>query len=200
MRIKTKYFDLMLHSNKSPLLEGGKGFINLGEKSTYYYSYSNMSANGFIGKEKVSGIAWHDKQWSNQGFTNDDWIWFSIQMTNNTEIVCFNYKGKKMATISYKNNKQKTYLAEFEPIGTGWTSKKTGLKYNLQWKIKIKNFIIETNPIIKNCEMSFGFINYWEGPLKVKVNGIEAKGFMEYLAKQKPKTSLIKKLWEKYHP
>lgn len=200
MRIKTKYFDLMLRSNKSPLLEGGKGFIDLGEKSTYYYSYSNMSANGFVGKEKVSGIAWHDKQWSNQGFTNDDWIWFSIQMDDNTEIVCFNYKGKKMATISYKNNEQKTYLAEFEPIGTMWTSKKTGLKYDLEWRIKIKDFIIETSPIMKNCEMSFGFINYWEGPLKVKVNGVGAKGFMEYLAKQKPKTSLIKKIWEKYHP
>lgn len=185
IRLKTKFFDLFLEQNKKPLLENGKGYIDLGEKSTYYYSYSNMKAQGYIGKDFVKGIAWHDKQWSKEGFMKDSWLWFSFQLPDNTEIVCFDYKGKKLATISYPDDKQETTIPEFTPLNKKWKSK-TGLYYNLEWKIKIKNFEIYTKPIIKNCEMNFGFINYWEGPLEVKINGKNAKGFMEYLADKKP--------------
>jgi predicted secreted hydrolase len=182
IRLKTRLFDLMLSQKKKPLLEGGSGYLDLGKKSTYYYSYSNMQAEGFIGKEKVLGIAWHDKQWSMQGYMDDPWIWFSLQLARDTEIVCFNYKGKKLATISYPDNRQETLPAEFTPVGTPWKSKSTGLSYNLSWHIRIGEFDIVTGPLIHDCEMNFGFINYWEGPLDVRVNRKKARGFMEYVA------------------
>jgi predicted secreted hydrolase len=182
IRLKTRFFNLMLKQKKKPLLEGGTGYIDLGKKTTYYYSYSNLKAEGFIGKEKVKGTAWHDKQWSRQGFTDDFWIWFSIQLHNDTEIVCFNYKGKKMATISYPNNRQETLPAEFTPIGKPWKSPDTGLSYTLSWNIRIGKYRISTRPLIDDCEMTFGFINYWEGPLAVTVDGRRADGFMEYVA------------------
>lgn len=185
MRIKTKYFDLNLSSIKKPLLEGGKGYINLGEKSTYYYSYTNMNASGYIGKEFVKGKIWHDKQWSEQGFMKDSWLWFSFQLPNNTEIVCFDYKGKKMASVTYPDNSQKHFEAEFIPKKNVWTSKKTKLKYNLEWEIKIDKFRIKTKPILNDCEMNFGTINYWEGPVTADINGIKANGFMEFLAEKK---------------
>ena len=31
--------------------------------------------------------------------------------------------------------------------------------------------VIETKPIIKDCEMNHGFISYWEGPVEVKHKG-----------------------------
>ena len=63
-------------------------------------------------------------------------------------------------------------------------SQKTGLTYDLEWNIKVKNFIITTKPLIKDGEMRFGFINYWEGPVDTTINRKKAKGFMEYVAKQ----------------
>ncbi|MFA5176344.1 MAG: lipocalin-like domain-containing protein [Candidatus Nanoarchaeia archaeon] len=186
LRIKTSYFDLQAKSKKVPLLEGGKGFIELGPKSTYYFSYPNLQAEGYIGKEFVKGKIWHDKQWSEQGFMKDAWLWFSIQLPNNTEIVCFDYKGKKMASILYPNNKQIEAPVTFKPLGKKWVSKKTKLKYHLEWEIKINEFVIKTKPLLKECEMNFGFLNYWEGPIEVNVNGVKAQGFMEYLAEGKP--------------
>lgn len=190
IRLKTRFFDLMLKENKKPLLEGGKGFIDLGLKTTYYYSYSNLKAGGFVGDDKVTGKAWHDKQWSEKGYMNDSWLWFSIQAEDNTEIVCFDYKGKKMATISYPDNKQETLPATFTQIGKPWTSKKTGLSYPLSWKIKTGKFTITTKPIMEDCEMNFGPINYWEGPLSVELNGKKAQGFLELVSDKK--TPVIK--------
>lgn len=188
MKIKTDYFDLWASQKKKPMLEGGKGYIDLGEKSTYYYSYSNLNVMGYVDNEKVSGKAWHDRQWSNKGFMKDSWLWFSFQMSDNTEIVCFDYKGKKMASILYPNGKQEESEVSFIPIGKAWKSPGSKIEYNLSWEIKIKNFNITTKPIIKNCEMNFGFLNYWEGPLEVKCNGKKALGFMENLAKDETKT------------
>ncbi|MEK6875744.1 MAG: lipocalin-like domain-containing protein [Nanoarchaeota archaeon] len=185
LRVKNKFLDLNMKSMKKPLLEGGTGFLDLGQKTTYYYTYSNLKTEGFIGSEFVKGKSWHDKQWSTKGFMKDYWLWFSLQMPNNTEIVCFDYKGKKLATISYPNNKQKTVVPEFFPIGKPWKSKKSGNEYVLEWKIKIGEFEIKTKPIIKDCEVNFGTINYWEGPITIHVNGIKSHGFMESLTKQK---------------
>jgi len=171
---------------KKPLYENKTGFINLGGRATYYYTYPNLKVEGFANGEKVSGKAWFDKQWDSKGFMKDFWVWFSIQIDDNTEIICCDYKGKKFATISYPNNKQDSPIPKLIPMGNKWKSKKSGETYNLNWKIKIKNITIETEPIIKSCEMNFGSIHYWEGPIKLKVKigktSHKAQGFMEYVA------------------
>jgi predicted secreted hydrolase len=182
-RVKTGFFDLFLKPKKKPILENKTGFIDLGEKTMYYYSYTNMDANGYVGEEKVKGKAWHDRQWSDFGFTRDFWIWFSIQLPDNTEIVCFDYQGKRFATASYPNGKQKEFTPKFKAIGKAWKSKRTGMKYNLEWEIQIGKWKIRTKPFINECEMNFGIINYWEGPVSCRVNGKKARGFMEYVAK-----------------
>ena len=140
MRIKTRFFDLIGKEEKKPLLEGGNGYIDLGEKTTYYYTYPRLKISGQMNGEKVKGIAWHDKQWSKQGFMEDYWLWFSLQLPGYKDIVCFDYKGVKMATISYKNNKQETIPVEFISLGKEWKSSTTGITYNLSWKIKIKEY------------------------------------------------------------
>ena len=182
-RIKTGFFDLLLKPKKKTILENKTGFIDFGDKSMYYYSYTNMDAKGYVGAEKVKGKAWHDRQWSNFGFTRDFWTWFSIQLPDNTEIVCFDYKGKRFATVSYPNGKQQNVKPKFKAIGKPWKSPRTGINYNLEWEIQVNKFKIRTKPLINDCEMSFKIINYWEGPIACRVNGKKARGFMEYVAK-----------------
>jgi len=186
--LQNDYYQVSLMESKNPLYENGTGFINLGEKSTYYYSYTNLKLIGKIGSEIVTGKAWYDRQWSRQGATNDSWLWFSLQLPDNTEIVCFDYKGKKLANIIYENGQQETCKVNFKPIGEEWTNPRTKISYNLEWEIKIRNSIIgnltfKTRPFIKDCEVSFGSIHYWEGPVKVSFNGKRALGFMEYVLK-----------------
>jgi len=194
--IKTKNIDLTLTSTKKPLLEGGKGFIDLKPEKTYYYSLTNLQTEGQIKiKNKwidVKGKSWMDHQWADVSYKKDNvkWTWFSIQLRNNMELVCFEYdNGKKktyLASISYPNNTQK-YFSEvkFKSLGRKWKSKKTGTIYPLSWEIKIpeEKIILKAKSLINNQEVNFGTINYFEGPLNIEgqidKKKIRGEGFME---------------------
>jgi predicted secreted hydrolase len=187
LRIKNRFLDLSCTQTKSPLLEGGTGFVDLGKKKTYYYSYTNMKAVGYVGKDRVRGKVWHDRQWFNLNSAGDDaWVWFSIQMADNTELVCANYKGRKYAYLLHPDNRQESCRVKFTPAGKVWKSPVSGLIYELEWEISIKNYTVRTRPIIKECEVNFGVVNYWEGPLEVLVNGKRERGFMECVLPNQP--------------
>ena len=187
--IKTGDFDLNLASVKRPLLEGGTGYVKLDSKSTYYYSLTNLKTEGTIkinGKPiKVKGKSWMDHQWADESYSKDKWTWFSIQLDDKTEIVCFEFDDGKvktyLASISHPNNKQEhTNEVKFTPLGIKWTSPKTKAEYPLSWKIEIqsKNIDLEVKPLIKNQEVLFGIINYWEWSLTLKgtINKKKVKG------------------------
>jgi predicted secreted hydrolase len=177
--IKTEDIELQLDSKKKPLLEGGSGYLRLpNSRSTYYYSLTNLKTEGKIrvGKKwiEVTGKSWMDHQWANVKYEKDKWTWFSIQLNNNTEIVCIEYgnnKIYKLASISYPDNKQKhTRNIQFTPLGKQWKSQKTKAEYPLEWKIEIPEFKVDltAKALVKQQEMLFGTINYWEGPLDIK--------------------------------
>jgi len=193
--LKTKNLDLDLHSNKTPLLEGGHGYVGTPIAGSYYYSFTDLSIKGTIkvkGKEvPVSGRAWMDHQWANTTYRGKDkWTWFSFHLENDTEIMCVEYDTQTgtdiLIDIIDKDGIQKQYKkANINPSGKYWKSKKTKAKYPLSWQIEIKeaNIVINTKAMLKDQEMIFGQINYWEGPMEViaEINGktSKGKGFME---------------------
>ena len=192
--IKTKYFDLDLESKKDPLLEGGHGYVGTPKDGSYYYSLTDLSVKGFInikGKQvEVTGKAWMDHQWANTTYKKDKWTWFSFNLENGTEIMCVEYATGIGADILIntidKNGNQKQYKkANIKPEKSFWKSKKTKAEYPLSWIIEIPEakIRIKTSSLIKDQEMIFGQINYWEGPMKVEanINGkkVKGKGFME---------------------
>jgi len=193
-RIKTDFFDFVLTPKKRPLLLGGKGFLNSNAGQTYYYSLTNLQTEGTIvinGKSiKVKGKSWMDHQWADVPYSKAKWSWFSIQLDNNTEIVCYEFihRNKKnyLASLIDKNGKcEHTSDVILTPLNNVWESKETGAKYTLSWNIKIpsKKIDINVTPLIKTQEIIFGSINYWEGPIKVKGSldrrKVDGKGFME---------------------
>jgi predicted secreted hydrolase len=198
-RVKAESFDLRLKASKPPLLEGGDGFLNLHGRKTYYYSLTNLSASGqiYIGDKSinVSGKAWMDHQWANTPYNKDRWTWLSIQLDNNLEAVVIEYgedKKDSLVDFSLPGGKTEHYRdAEIimSPVGKAWKSKRTGASYELSWRIEIpaKKMIIEVEPLIKEQEMIFGALNYWEGPLKVRatINGrvVKGKGFLELVGR-----------------
>lgn len=192
--LKTKHLDLKLESRKNPLLEGGHGYVGTPEAGSYYYSLTDLKVEGKIiieGKEiEVEGKAWMDHQWANTTYKKDKWTWFSFHLENGTEIMCVEYDtpiGKDILInmIDKEGNQMQYKKAHILPRKKFWKSKKTKAEYPLFWDIKIPEAGIEikTNYIIKDQEMVFGQINYWEGPMNVvaKINGkkLKGKGFME---------------------
>jgi len=194
--IKTENFNLQLVSKKAPLLEGGGGFIKILDKKTYYYSLTSLDTKGEIkiGNEiiKVKGKSWFDHQWADASYSKDKWAWFSLQLENNTEIVCVQYGDEqvhtRLASMMFSEGKTfHTDKVDIINLKDFWVSPDTKTKYPLSWQIKIPeldaDFIVE--PLIKDQEMIFGFINYWEGPLKIsgtfKGKKISGQGFLELL-------------------
>jgi predicted secreted hydrolase len=192
--IKNEDIDLRLASVKRPLLEGGSGFLDFNSKSTYYYSLTNLKTEGRIRINNkwidITGKSWMDHQWADIGYSKNRWDWFSVQLENDTEIVCCMYDDGKVKTyfadISYADSHQEHYKEiEIIPSANHWKSPKSKAVYPLSWTIKIpaKNIELSLATKIDNQEMLFGSINYWEGPLQVdgysdgkKVEGV---GFME---------------------
>lgn len=196
-RIRTKNFDLKLRALKKPFLEGGKGFMDLHGRKTYYYSLTSLAAEGEIFFKnkivKVKGQAWMDHQWADVPYSQDHWTWFSIQLKNKIELVIFEYGREKKdyyAGICYPDGRQEHFTnVKITPQGKSWKSVKTGANYDLSWRLEIpeKKMELFVEPLLKKQEVLFGTINYWEGPLKVdgiiagkKVSG---RGFLELVGR-----------------
>lgn len=132
--IKNESIDLKLVSTKKPLLLGGNGFLDLNSKTTYYYSLTNLRTEGKIKINNkwvcVAGKSWMDHQWANASYSKDKWDWFSVQLDNDTELVCCVYDDGKIKTcfadISYSDNFQEHYkVIEIIPLHKKWESPKT---------------------------------------------------------------------------
>jgi predicted secreted hydrolase len=192
--IKNEDLDLTLTSTKKPLLEGGVGYLDFHPQTTYYYSLTSLKTEGRIKVRgrwiEVAGKSWMDHQWSNAKGHLNKWDWFSVQLDNNIELVCFVFNNGKQKTyfadISYANNKQEHYQnLKITPLKKYWTSPKSKAVYPIAWQIEIpaKKIKLNLTAELDNQEMLSGSINYWEGPLRVagyfgekRVKGV---GFME---------------------
>jgi predicted secreted hydrolase len=86
-------FTFDLAQDKKPLMVGGDGLIDWTEGSTYYYSLTRLQVTGQIeisGETiDVTGIGWMDHQWMDT-IAEKGWRWFSIQLDDQTDIICWN--------------------------------------------------------------------------------------------------------------
>ena len=192
--LTTDLFKLDLTNRKPPLLVGGKGYLTLANTATFYYSLTDLKTSGQIMIDgqvrQVTGQSWMDHQWADAKYAKPRWNWFSIQLDNHCELVCFNFKYRQhstnVASIILPDGSQKHYQAvEITPLAKDWRSPETGAAYPLSWRIKIPEAKIElqTKPLIDASEMIFGSINYWEGGLAVagswQGKKVAGQGFME---------------------
>jgi predicted secreted hydrolase len=193
-RVKSGFFDLNMASTKAPLLEGGRGFLNLDSKQTFYYSLTNLRTEGHVTVDgrriRVRGKSWMDHQWADVSYSKDKWTWFSIQLDNDVEMVCLEYDNRRrkirLASISYADGRT-AHAADLllTALGERWESRRTGATYPLSWRIQVPSRRIDlvVSPRMAAEEMIFGTINYWEGPIKVrgKMNGksVRGRGFLE---------------------
>lgn len=192
--IKTEMLDLTMRSRRTPMLEGGQGFVTVRGRESFYYSLTDLETAGMVrvgGKwVSVTGRSWMDHQWADVAYAKDRWTWFSIQLEDGTDIMCVEYddgkaKDRIVDVLDGRGRTTHATAASFAPGDERWKSKVTKAEYPLQWTITVpeKDMTISTSARIADGEMIFGSINYWEGPIAVSatVKGKKVKGvgFME---------------------
>jgi predicted secreted hydrolase len=192
--VKTEWIDLIMTSKKKPMLEGGRGFITVRDRESFYYSLTDLATTGSVrvGDEwiPVTGRSWMDHQWADVAYTKDKWTWFSMQLDDGTDIMCVEYddgKGKDYLVDILDARGHATHYdhAIFTPGNKIWKSKTTKAEYPLSWTIAVPEYDITLTAaaMAPEQEMIFGAINYWEGPVAITgiIGGKKAKGvgFME---------------------
>jgi len=136
--------DLDIVSNKAPLMVGGDGLIEWTEGSTYYYSLTRLDIDGqieFAGQTvDVEGIGWMDHQWMDEA-DEKGWDWFSIQLENNTDIICWqivnadgSIESRDLTMMFADESIYHTVDLNLEKTAV-WTSTETGEEYATAWRI-----------------------------------------------------------------
>ncbi|XHH08912.1 MAG: lipocalin-like domain-containing protein [Candidatus Bathyarchaeia archaeon] len=185
--------NVTLTANKPPVVHGDGGIVTMGDGGkSYYYSFTDLAVNGtftFDGvTERISGVAWIDRQWGSWDISGfDGWEWFALQLNDNTEIMLYlifdREKESRLCqslTVVFKDG---TFVNiddpdQFELKNLGYWKvnyKKLPLfvqKYFLKsylssgWRLTIPlyDFDLYIFPIVKNQRIGYGT---WEGSCRI---------------------------------
>lgn len=197
-------FEASLKPEKPVVLNGDDGvsFKDAGEASRYF-SYTRMSVEGDLvtdGKpEHFTGSAWMDREFGTWEPTENQkgWDWFSIQLANGTELMCYQLRNSKGETSSYSSgtfidaegNATALKNSDFSitPLRR-WTSPRTGAEYPILWKVSVPAMDIEltVEPVTDDQELDTRgttMIVYWEGACRVAGragnNGVSGRAYVE---------------------
>ncbi len=177
--------DLTLTPQKKMVLHGNQGLSDKSyEKgnSSYYYSFTNLKTEGniSIGDEsfQIEGKSWFDREFSTSALSVNQrgWNWFSLQLEDSTEIMCFelrdNQNKQDFAKGTYISSDGKTEFikaTDFTITPVSYFTSNTGTKYPSKWKFEYKtqNIFLEIETQIPNQELNV-FTKYYEGSVKFK--------------------------------
>ncbi len=175
--------NLKLIPNKKMVLHGNKGLsIKSYEtgNASYYYSFTNLLTIGEIKIDKqvynINGKSWFDREFSTSALSENQqgWDWFSLQLSDSTEIMCFQLRNKANKTDFAKG----TYIlkdgisefikaSDFKLTPINYFTAESRKKYPSKWKFEYKaqNIFLEIETQIANQELNV-FTKYYEGSVK----------------------------------
>ncbi|MEP7213696.1 MAG: lipocalin family protein [Acidobacteriota bacterium] len=192
-------FEATLTPSKKVVLNGSAGvsFKDEGQASRYF-SYTRMQVEGDLVKngetEHFTGTSWMDREFGTWTPTENQrgWDWFSIQLDNECELMCYRLRNDSGGTSPYSSgtyvdrdgNARTLKNDEFsiEPTGE-WKSPNSGAIYPSGWRVTVPDQQIDmtVTPVMEDQELDTRgttMIVYWEGVCGVKavINGSEVAG------------------------
>ncbi len=192
-------FEATLDPTKKVVLNGkdGVSFKDEGQASRYF-SYTRMDVEGDLTTngitEHFTGSAWMDREFGTWTPTENQkgWDWFSIQLENNCELMCYQLCNGAGETSPYSSGSfvdaESGVLPltnddfQIEPTGF-WKSPNSGANYPSGWKINVPKLDIDLviTPVINDQELDTRgttMIFYWEGECTVagKIGEKEIQG------------------------
>ncbi|WP_345773499.1 lipocalin-like domain-containing protein [Shewanella sp. Isolate11] len=189
------HYSLQLDSTAPFQLQGEKGYSiksKDGSVASYYYSQPFIQVSGEItlhGKrQKVSGQAWLDREWSSQ-FLNkhqQGWDWFAIHLDDGSALMLFQLRTSETAGGHFYSARRmfsdgtgvQIPNEEIQLSATKW-QQMDSVTRPIAWQVKIasQQIDIELSALNPNAVMSLS-VNYWEGPISVK-GSHQGVGYME---------------------
>jgi predicted secreted hydrolase len=211
-------FDLNLMPVKPPVFHGKKGYSRKGstpERASCYYSLTRLETTGQVtlsGKTfSVNGLSWMDHEFSTAPLEPGlvGWDWFSLQLSDNTEIMIYLLRqkdGKRSPSssgthISSNGNTRHLSMHDIEVTATDtWNSPNSRAVYPARWRLKIPLLSLDLNivPNMADQEMrtneSTG-VTYWEGSVSAlgfkNSRRISGQGYMELTGYAKALDALL---------
>ena len=207
------YLDFELEPQKNPVIHGTNGISQKSSgvgQASHYYSFTRLKVNGSLSIEGkrigVNGSAWMDHEFgSNQlGKEQIGWDWFSIQLSNNTELMLYLMRNKSGSydltssgsLIASDGSVIHLSLNDFKIKNKRfWKSKKSKALYPVEWVIEVPkyNINLKIKALHEKQELDTAKstqIIYWEGGINVEgfsqgvsVNGVgfvEMTGYAKY--------------------
>ncbi len=179
-------FDLTLSETQAVLLNGNSGVSRKGPVTTaasYYYSLPHLQVSGSIAREshkdRVTGEAWFDHEWSSEYLDAAaiGWDWIGINLQDGAALMAFRIRGsqgeQRWAGGTLRSSDGSVQILQpadiaFRP-GRRWVSPRTGIVYPVQWHIRAGSREFDLEPLLDDQEndtrLSTGAI-YWEGAVR----------------------------------
>jgi len=180
--------DLSLTPQKPPVFHGDHGLMpnsSLPGDAAYYYSFTSLQTAGRLtiagDSLRVSGVSWMDHEFftSHSGSDVTGWDWFSLHLSDSTEVMLFRFQRSDGSSSPYsagtfiqRNGADCRLTAhDFDLIPQAWwTSPASGGKYPIAWKIKFLDYELQLRTPLKNQELDVRRTTrnfYWEGYVEV---------------------------------
>jgi predicted secreted hydrolase len=210
--------NLSITPTKELCYHGHRGYTAKTERledGSLYCSYTRMKATGKLlidgALHEVSGSAWmdHEKMASADEVFHNGWDWYSLQLSNNCELMLYLLKDKNgkltshaMGTFFDQNSKAHQISSDeifLEQI-RHWNSAKSNTSYPIENRIRIEKFGIDllVKPFLDNQEMDTSktaFVTYWEGAVSAEGRclhaNVEGRGYLELVGYDKRPTSQL---------
>ena len=184
--------NLIVTPLKPPVLHGPEqdGLSQKGEgrgHASHYYSFTRLKTEGVLhtsaGVVEVEGLSWMDHEFGSSQLTESQvgWDWFSVQLTNNYELMLYHIRHKDGSIDPHASG------TLIRPDGTSvhlrredvqvqphaqWKSPRSGAVYPQRWTIHIPtvDLTVHLQPVLAEQELvtdNSTRITYWEGSVTV---------------------------------
>ena len=206
-------YELSLTPEKPAVLHGNAGYSLKGstpERASCYYSFTRLKAEGdlSIGKNTtaVKGLAWMDHEYSTAPLEPGirGWDWFSLQLSDQTEVMAFVLRkdkaeiGSASSATDIDSRGQKRHIPNHDFLVTvrdTWRSPHSKALYPAGWRLQILPSFLDLiiTPNLADQEMrtygSTGVV-YWEGSVSIKGTRagrpVSGRGYVELTGYAKP--------------
>lgn len=196
--------DFGMHLELTPtqpeLINGFAGLSRKGpaiQAASYYYSLPHMKVAGSISRqgarERVSGEAWFDHEWSSD-YLDDHavgWDWIGINLDDGGALMAFRIRdatgGARWAGGTLRSADGQVQIlepadVEFHPTRQ-WVSPRTAIGYPVQLRVRAGTRQFDLEPLLDDQEndtrMTTGAI-YWEGAVRALEHGRSVgRGYLE---------------------
>lgn len=170
--------DLILSPVLDVLPHGEDGIITMGDgKSSYYYSFTNLSTTGTIIVNNTeytiaSGRTWMDHQWGNYTLLGMKWDWFSLRLVDGSSLMLFQFRDlfdkPTIKNWTYQaTTGSVTYGGDFSAQATRLYKEEQGHStYPLDWTIAVPGLdaVFTVTPFFDEQSLyNVMTPDYWEG-------------------------------------